>query len=116
MATKKTATAKPAAKTTKSAAKPASKEKSLGELISALAEKTGVSKAKAKEFLEAHSEMITNELKENGSVHLSGIGKLKMGERAERQGRNPATGEPMTIKASKTVKFSGGKRFKDGFQ
>jgi DNA-binding protein HU-beta len=39
-----------------------------------------------------------------------------MGERAERQGRNPSTGEAITIKASKTVKFSGGKRFKDSFQ
>ncbi|HEY8559758.1 MAG TPA: HU family DNA-binding protein [Pyrinomonadaceae bacterium] len=41
---------------------------------------------------------------------------MKLGERAERQGRNPATGEAMTIKASKTVKFAGGKRFKDSFQ
>ena len=51
-----------------------------------------------------------------GSVQLAGIGKLKLGERAERQGRNPSTGEAITIKASKTVKFSGGKRFKDSFQ
>jgi DNA-binding protein HU-beta len=39
-----------------------------------------------------------------------------MGERAERQGRNPSTGETMTIKAIKTVKFSGAKKFKDKFQ
>ena len=93
-----------------------SKEKSLTELVSALAETTGLTKAKAKEVLDAHAELLVSELKSNGSVQLAGIGKLKMGERAERQGRNPSTGAAITIKASKTVKFSGGKRFKDGFQ
>ena len=88
----------------------------MSELVSALAESTELSKAKAKEVLDAHAELLINELKENGSVQLAGIGKLKLGERAERQGRNPSTGEAITIKASKTVKFSGGKRFKDSFQ
>ena len=92
------------------------KEKSVNELISALADKTGITKAKAKEVLDAHAELLISELKETGSVQLAGIGKLKLGQRAERQGRNPSTGEAITIKASKTVKFSGGKRFKDSFQ
>jgi DNA-binding protein HU-beta len=68
------------------------KEKSLTELVSALAETTGLTKAKAKEVLDAHAELLVSELKSNGSVQLAGIGKLKMGERAERQGRNPSTG------------------------
>jgi len=93
-----------------------SKEKSLTELVGALAETTGLTKDKAREVLDAHAELLINELKTNGSVQLAGIGKLKMGMRAERQGRNPSTGEAITIKASKTVKFSGGKRFKDSFQ
>jgi DNA-binding protein HU-beta len=93
-----------------------SKEKSLTELVSALADTTGITKAKAKEVLDAHAELLISELKANGSVQLAGIGKLKLGQRAERQGRNPSTGEAITIKASKTVKFSGGKRFKDSFQ
>ncbi len=92
------------------------KEKSLTELVGALAEKTGITKAKAKEVLDAHAALLVNELKQNGSVQLAGIGKLKLGQRAERQGRNPSTGAAITIKASKTVKFSGGKRFKDSFQ
>lgn len=92
------------------------KEKSVGELINSLAETTGLSKAKIKEVLDAHTALLVTELKESGSVQLAGIGKLKLGERAERQGRNPSTGETITIKASKTVKFSGGKRFKDNFQ
>ena len=124
MAAKKSAAAKPAdkaakgAKTSKAAAaeqQPAAKEKSLGELTSALAERTGVTKVQAKAFLEAHAALLIDELKQSGSVQLAGIGKLKMGERAERQGRNPATGEAITIKAAKTVKFSGGKSFKDNF-
>ena len=102
--------------TSKSATTGSSKEKSLTELVSALAETTGLTKDKAREVLDAHAELLVNELKRNGSVQLAGIGKLKMGERAERQGRNPSTGEAITIKASKTVKFSGGKRFKDSFQ
>lgn len=112
------------AKTTSGAAKKSAgkatttggKEKSAGELVSALAETTGLSKAKAKEVLDAHAELLISELKENGSVQLVGIGKLKLGERGERQGRNPATGEAITIKASKTVKFSGSKKLKDSFQ
>jgi DNA-binding protein HU-beta len=92
------------------------KEKSLTELVGALAETTGLTKAKAKEVLDAHAELLINELRTTGSVQLAGIGKLKLGTRAERQGRNPATGETITIKASKTVKFSGGKKFKDSFQ
>ena len=99
--------------TTKAA--PAANEKSISELVSALAEKTGLSKTKAKEVLEAHAELLTSELQTAGSVQLAGIGKLKLGTRAERQGRNPSTGEAITIKASKTVKFTGGKKFKDSF-
>lgn len=118
MATKKTAAAKPAAKDTKTKAASATgkKEKTLGELVSTLAENAGVTKAQAKSFLDAHAELLVNELRENGSVQLAGIGKLKLGERAERQGRNPATGEAITIKAAKTVKFAGGKNFKDSFK
>ena len=124
MAAKKTA-AKPdaksatkpatAGKNAKAATASANKEKSLGELGAVLAEKTGVTKAQAKSFLDAHAALLIDELKTSGSVQLAGIGKLKMGERAERQGRNPSTGEAITIKAAKTVKFSGGKAFKDSF-
>ncbi len=120
MATKKSDSTKTtsgaAKKATGKAATTGGKEKSVGELVSALAETTGLSKAKSKEVLDAHAELLISELKENGSVHLIGIGKLKLGARAERQGRNPSTGEAITIKASKTVKFSGSKRLKDSFQ
>lgn len=100
----------------KAAASAAGKEKSLSELVDALAEKTGLPKAQAREVLDAHAEIVVEELKTNGSVQLAGIGKLKLGDRPERQGRNPSTGASITIPASKTVKFSGGKKFKDSFQ
>lgn len=120
MAAKKSDSAKTPSGTAKKAlgksATTGGKEKSASELVSALAETTGLSKSKAKEVLDAHAGLLISELKENGSVQLVGIGKFKRGERGERQGRNPATGEAITIKASKTVKFSGGKRLKDSFQ
>ncbi len=121
MATKKSDSAKTSGSSAKkasggkAASTSGSKEKSLTELVGALAEKTGITKVQAKQVLDAHAEMLIDELRQNGSVQLAGIGKLKLGDRAERQGRNPATGEAITIKASKTVKFSGGKRFKDSF-
>lgn len=108
MSTKKAATSK--------SAKTVAKEKSVSELVSALAEKTGLTKAKVKEVIDAHAELLTSELQSVGSVQLAGIGKLKLGERAERQGRNPSTGATITIPAAKTVKFSGGKSFKSKFQ
>jgi len=120
MAAKKSDSAKTTSGTAKNAAGKAAtaggKEKSVSELVSALAETTGLNKVKAKEILDAHAELLISELKDTGSVQLAGIGKLKLGERAERQGRNPSTGEAITIKASKSVKFSGGKRFKDSFR
>jgi DNA-binding protein HU-beta len=109
------AAAKKGNKTTQANTSATSKEKSLNELVGALAEKAGVTKVQAKSILEAHAELLIEELKQNGSVQLAGIGKLKLGERAERQGRNPSTGEAITIKAAKTVKFAGGKKFKDSF-
>ncbi len=109
------AAAKKDTKMMKTSAPATSKEKSLNELVGALAEKAGVTKLQAKSILEAHAELLIEELKQNGSVQLAGIGKLKLGQRAERQGRNPSTGEAITIKAAKTVKLAGGKKFKDSF-
>lgn len=99
----------------KTKAATAAKEKSISELVSALAETIGLSKAQTKEVVDAYANLLIDELKGSGSVQIAGIGKLKLGERAERQGRNPSTGEAITIKAAKTVKFSGSKRLKDSF-
>jgi DNA-binding protein HU-beta len=99
--------------TKNAAAKTAVKEKTQNEILSELAEKTGLPKAKVKEVLEAHTALVTSELQTAGSFSLAGIGKLKIGDRAERKGRNPSTGAEITIPASKSVKFSAGKAFKE---
>lgn len=92
------------------------KEKAVSELVGILAERTGLPKNKAKEFVEAYAELLVEELQSTGSVQVAGIGKLKVNERGERQGRNPSTGAAITIAASKQIKFAGGKQFKDRFK
>ncbi|MCG2777243.1 MAG: HU family DNA-binding protein, partial [Desulfobacterales bacterium] len=52
-------------------------------------------------------------LKKEGKLALAGFGSFIVSERKERQGRNPQTGETMTIKASKTVRFRAGKALKE---
>lgn len=83
------------------------------ELIEGLAEKTGVSKVKAAESLEALLELITTSVSKGDGLTLVGFGTFSRGERAARVGRNPRTGEVLKISASKTVKFTAGKAFKE---
>ena len=92
------------------------KEKAVSELVGILAERTGLPKNKTKEFVETYAELLVEELQTTGSVQLAGIGKLKVNERGERAGRNPSTGEAITIAASKQIKFAGGKQFKERFK
>jgi DNA-binding protein HU-beta len=91
------------------------KEKSMNDFVAELAEKTGLTKAETRKVLDAHAELITSELKSAGSVQLVGMGKFKLNDRAERQGRNPSTGEAITIPAAKVVRFSASKGFKKTF-
>jgi DNA-binding protein HU-beta len=58
-------------------------------------------------------ETITEALMEGDKVSLIGFGSLEVRERSKRQGRNPSTGEPITIPASKVVFFSAGSRLKE---
>ncbi|MGL6175195.1 MAG: HU family DNA-binding protein [Cellulosilyticaceae bacterium] len=58
-------------------------------------------------------EVITKELVDGGKVGLQGFGTFEVVERKEREGRNPSTNEPMTIPASKGVKFKPSKSFKE---
>lgn len=79
------------------------------ELISSVAEKAGMSKSQAGNAIEAFMECVVDSLKGGDSVSLTGFGTFSVVERGERQGRNPRTGEPMTIKAKKVAKFKPGK-------
>ena len=64
-------------------------------------------------FVEATIKAIQNAVIAGEKVQLVGFGTFEVIERAERQGRNPKTGEAMTIAASKAPKFKAGKAFKD---
>jgi len=83
------------------------------ELIERMAEQAGISKAAAGAALDAATEAIKTTLKKGGSVTLVGFGAFTVTKRAARTGRNPKTGDPIKIKASKAPKFSPGKPFKD---
>ena len=83
------------------------------ELIDAVASETGTTKAAAAETIDAFLGVVTNAVVKGDPVQLIGFGSFSTGARAARAGRNPKTGEPLQIAASKTVKFTAGKAFKD---
>lgn len=83
------------------------------ELIAAVAEAAEVSKKDSEKVLKAFVDVVTEELKKGEKVQLVGFGTFEVTERAAREGRNPQTGETMTIAASKAPKFKAGKALKD---
>ena len=83
------------------------------ELVAAMAEQAQISKKDAEAALKAFTDVVAEELKANGKVQLVGFGTFEVSERAAREGRNPQTGETMTIAASKAPKFKAGKALKD---
>lgn len=78
------------------------------ELVNAVAEKSGLSKADAKKAVDGVLEAISGALKSGDKVALVGFGTFSVSERGERTGINPATKQPITIAAKKVVKFKGG--------
>ncbi|MCD2492225.1 HU family DNA-binding protein [Lacrimispora sp. NSJ-141] len=83
------------------------------ELIAAVAEKTELSKKDAEKVIKAFTDVIADEMVNGGKVQLVGFGTFEVSERAAREGRNPKSGETMTIPASKVPKFKAGKALKD---
>ena len=83
------------------------------ELVAAMAEQTNLSKKDAEAALKAFIDVVSEELKKGEKIQLVGFGTFEVSERAAREGRNPQTGEAMTIAASKTPKFKAGKALKD---
>ena len=84
-----------------------------GDLISAVAAGTGLSKADAGRAIAATTSAIAVELSGGGSVSLVGFGTFSVSHRAARMGRNPATGESIHINASNVPKFKAGKALKE---
>lgn len=83
------------------------------ELIELMASEAGISKVAAGRALDAFMKGISNALVAGESTALVGFGTFSVSNRSERPGRNPKTGEPLTIAASKTVKFKAGIPLKD---
>lgn len=83
------------------------------ELVSAVAEVAGLTKADTDKAIDAVFTAITDSLKKGEEVRLIGFGSFSVSERAATTGRNPRTGEAIKIAASKNPKFSAGKGLKD---
>lgn len=83
------------------------------ELVDQLAKETGLAKTLAKQVVETILAQTAKTLKKEGRFALAGLGSFEVVKRAKRAGRNPRTGEPVTIKAHKVVRFKPAKALKD---
>lgn len=83
------------------------------DLIRAMATKTGQTQKDTEASLIAFMDVVMESLASGEKVGLVGFGTFEVSERAEREGRNPQTGQTMILKASKTPRFKAGKAFKD---
>ena len=86
------------------------------ELVSAMAEKSGLSKKDCEAALNAMTEAVTDALKVDDKVQLVGFGSFEAKKRAARTGRNPRTNEPVEIPAAKLPVFKPGKALKAAIQ
>jgi DNA-binding protein HU-beta len=83
------------------------------DVIGAVSDATGLSKADAGRAVEAFIEVVEKTLKSGDTVSLVGFGTFSVRKRAARTGRNPRTNETIKIKASNNPAFKAGKAFKD---
>ncbi|MFR9165178.1 MAG: HU family DNA-binding protein [Dysgonomonas sp.] len=83
------------------------------ELISAIAEKSGLTKADSKKALDAFIDAVSAEMKKGGKVALVGFGTYSVTEKSARKGINPRTKAVINIPAKKVVKFKAGAELAD---
>ena len=83
------------------------------ELVAKIAENSGLTKVDADKVLDCTLETIEGALKVGDDIRLIGFGNFEVKTRGERTGRNPKTGEKITIAATKTVVFKAGKALKE---
>lgn len=86
------------------------------ELVEAIANGSGVTKADANRVLDTFMLTVTDALKSGDQVVLPGFGSFSTGNRSARTGRNPQTGQTIQIKASRVAKFKAGKSLKEAVQ
>lgn len=83
------------------------------ELISAISEKSEVSKKKVDDVLKAFVDVVTDDVAAGNKVQLYGFGTFESVDRLEHKGRNPLTKEEITIAASRSPKFKASSIFKE---
>ncbi len=83
------------------------------ELVTYIADRVGTTKADAERMVDAFMEAVTETLKKEGTVALTGFGSFSISHRKARTARNPRTGEVVNVPASKAPKFKAGKKLKD---
>ena len=83
------------------------------ELVSRMADDADITKIMAENVLNGLIEVIGGALASGDKITLVGFGTFEVVERSQREGRNPRTGEVMTIPASKTVRFKAGSKLKE---
>ena len=83
------------------------------ELVAKIAENSGLTKADAEKALDSTLKAIEGALKDGDDIRLIGFGNFEVKTRGERTGRNPKTGEKITIAATKAVVFKAGKALKE---
>lgn len=83
------------------------------EMIEALANQTGLTKADVEKVFNGTFDLFKNELEKGNNVSVAGFGTFKITERSAREGRNPQTGETIQIAASKSVGFKAGSALKE---
>ena len=98
---------------TQPVAKPKVNTVSLKHLAAALAESHEMPKKQSEALLNDLVGLLTKHLKKGDRIRMAGLGVLVVRKRAARMGRNPATGEPIQIKASKKVAFRAAKELKE---
>ncbi len=86
------------------------------ELVDALASGAGITKADASRVLETFTTTVINLLQKGDQLVIPGFGSFSTGNRSARTGRNPQTGKPIQIKASRVAKFKAGKNLKEAVQ
>jgi len=86
------------------------------ELIQEIADKANGSKSEAQRFFDAFQEVVTDALKKDEQVQITGFGKFYVQKRDAREGVNPQTKEKMKIPASKVPKFTAGNALKDSIK
>jgi DNA-binding protein HU-beta len=83
------------------------------DLVGKMADEAGITKAVAEKALNSFVSAVTDALAGGDKVTLVGFGTFDVAERTQREGRNPRTGETITIPASKVVRFKVGNKLKD---